>query len=154
VIRRILVAVDGSETADRALDFALDLAEKYSAEITLVTVFVPPSPSQVAPAMIFAPTDTTKIIDELKISQERVLSRAFRKAKRFKAGLEISKMLLQGMAADKIVETAKEGVFDLVVMGSRGLGGMKELFLGSVSDKVADEAPCPVLIVKELTSSG
>ena len=53
-------------------------------------------------------------------------------------------------SADKIVETAKLESCDLIVMGSRGLGGIKEFFLGSVSDRVADEAPCPVLIIKNI----
>jgi len=56
--------------------------------------------------------------------------------------------MVEGRPSDEIVETAKEGNFDIVVMGSRGLGGIKEFFLGSVSDRVADEAACPVLIVK------
>ncbi len=55
---------------------------------------------------------------------------------------------MKGKPADKIVEAAKEGNVDIVVMGSRGRGGIKQLFLVSVSDRVADEASCPVLIVK------
>jgi nucleotide-binding universal stress UspA family protein len=56
--------------------------------------------------------------------------------------------LVEGRPSDRIIETAKTEDFDLVVMGSRGLGGIKEFLLGSVSDRVADEVPCPVLIVK------
>ena len=56
--------------------------------------------------------------------------------------------MITGRPADKIVELAKEEGFDLIVLGSRGLGNIKEFFLGGVSDRVADEAPCPVLIVK------
>ena len=74
---------------------------------------------------------------------------ALKKAKKLKAKIKISKKLLKGRAADKIVETAHQGGFDLIVLGSRGLGEIKEIFLGSVSDRVADEAKCPVLIVKE-----
>jgi nucleotide-binding universal stress UspA family protein len=62
--------------------------------------------------------------------------------------VRVSSTILEGRPADKIVEAAKEGGFDLIVMGSRGLGGVKEFFLGSVSDRVADEATCPVAIVK------
>ena len=62
--------------------------------------------------------------------------------------MKISTVLEEGRPSDKIVETAKEGNFDLIVMGHRGLGRVKEFFLGSVSDRVADEAHCPVLIVK------
>ena len=50
--------------------------------------------------------------------------------------------------AEKIVEASKEGNFDLIVMGSRGLGGVAEFLLGSVADRVADLAQCPVVIVK------
>ena len=71
-----------------------------------------------------------------------------RKAKKTKPDIEVSTKLLEGRPADKIVEAAKEGEFDIIIMGNRGLGGVKEFFLGSVSDRVADEASCPVLIVK------
>jgi nucleotide-binding universal stress UspA family protein len=71
-----------------------------------------------------------------------------RKQRAKNLAFDISTKLVEGRPADKIVETAKNGNFDLVVVGSRGLGGIKEFFLGSVSDRVADEAPCPVLIIK------
>ena len=149
MIKKILAALDGSKSADRALDFALDLARKYSAEVVLISVFDAPSVSLVAPGIVFAPTSIAKYLAELRAFHEMVLSEALKKAKKLKAGLKVSKKLLQGRAADKIVETAKEGGFDLIVIGSRGLGGIKGFFLGSISDRVADEAPCPVLIVKE-----
>jgi len=77
-----------------------------------------------------------------------VLSEALKKVKKIKPNLRVSTKLVEGRPSNKIVETAKEGNFDIIVMGSRGLGAIKEFFLGSVSDRVADEATCPVLIVK------
>jgi nucleotide-binding universal stress UspA family protein len=75
------------------------------------------------------------------------LSKALKRAKELKPDLKISTVLKEGRPADEIVKTAKEENFDLIVMGHRGLGRVKEFFLGSVSDRVADEAHCPVLIV-------
>jgi nucleotide-binding universal stress UspA family protein len=144
-----LVAIDGSKTADKALDFGLDLAAKYSAEVLVVSVFDVISTSLVARGMVFSPAGTTKYLEELEAFHSHVLVDALVKAKKFKAMLKISTKLLKGRAADKIVEEANEGGFNLIVVGSRGLGGIKEFFLGSVSDRVADEAKCPVLIVKE-----
>ena len=148
MFKKILVTLDGSQSADWALDFALDLATKYSAEIVIISVFDAPSVSLVAPGIVFAPTSTIKYLEELRVFHEKVLSEALKKARKHKAGLTVSKKLVQGRAADKIVETANEGAFDLIVIGSRGLGGIKGFVLGSISDRVADEAPCPVLIVK------
>ena len=146
-----MVAIDGSVTAELALDFGLDLAVKYSAEVLVVSVFDVISTSLVARGMVFTPTSTTKYLEELEAFHRKILVEAVEKAKKLKAKIKVSKELLIGRAADKIVETANEGDFDLIVMGSRGLGRVKEFFLGSVSDRVADEAKCPVLIVKEKT---
>jgi nucleotide-binding universal stress UspA family protein len=85
---------------------------------------------------------------EIKASHEKILSKALKRAKELKPDLKISTVLKEGRPADEIVKTAKEENFDLIVMGHRGLGRVKEFFLGSVSDRVADEAHCPVLIVK------
>ena len=149
LINKILIAIDGSKTADLALDFGLDLAAKYSAEALIVSVLDTVSSSLVARGMVFTPTSTTKYLKELEAFHKKVLAKALSKAKKMKAEINVSKKLLKGRAADKIVETANEEGFDLIVIGSRGLGGIKELFLGSVSDRVADKANCPVLIVKE-----
>lgn len=62
--------------------------------------------------------------------------------------LRISTKILIGSPADKIVEESGEGNFDLIVMGSHGLGGIKGFLLGSVADRVADLAQCPVVVVK------
>ncbi len=144
-----MIAIDGSKTADSALNFGLDLATKYSAEVLIVSVLDTVSSSLVARGMVFTPTSTTKYLEELEAFYKKVLEKALRNAKKLKSEINVSKKLLKGRAADKIVETANKGGFDLIVIGSRGLGGIKEFFLGSVSDRVADKAKCPVLIVKE-----
>ncbi|MEM3955388.1 MAG: universal stress protein [Candidatus Bathyarchaeia archaeon] len=155
MIKRILVAIDGSEHAYKALDFALDLAEKYSAAVTIINVFQAPMVPIVPPVGYLAEGELSTysiayddLVREVKAAHEKILSHAFKRAKRLKPNLEVSTLLKEGRPADEIVKTAKEGEFDLIVMGHRGLGRVKEFFLGSVSDRVADEAHCPVLIVK------
>jgi len=150
MISKILVPIDGSEHSDRALTYALDLAEKYSAEIKLLSVAQPlvaTGPMFLTQPMI-PPESTAMYVNEIEAAHEKMLSDALKKVKEIKPSISISKLLVNGRPADKIVEIAKDGKYDLIVMGSRGLGGIKEFFLGSVSDRVADEAPCPVMIVK------
>jgi nucleotide-binding universal stress UspA family protein len=150
MINKILVPVDGSEHSDRALNYALDLAEKYSAKIKLLSVAQPVvavGPMFVTQPML-PPESTTIYVKEIEAAHKKMLTEAFKKAKKTKPNLSISKMLVDGRPADRIVEIANKEKFDLIVMGSRGAGGIKEFFLGSVSDRVADEARCPVLLVK------
>ncbi|MEJ2242854.1 MAG: universal stress protein [Candidatus Bathyarchaeota archaeon] len=146
----MLVPIDGSEHSDKVLNYALDLAEKYSAEIMLFSVaqaYVTTGPMFVTHPM--SPLETPRVyINEMESAHKKVLAKAFRKAKKIKPNLKVLKNLVNGRASDEIVKIAKEENFDLIVMGSRGLGGIKEFFLGSVSDRVADHAQCPVLIVK------
>jgi len=151
-IEKILIALDGSESADKALDFALDLADKYCADIVLLSVIQPvivpmiSYPASGVPSI--PPTSIGSYTKGFRAGHKKVLSQALKKAKKIRPKLKVSTKLVEGRPSDKIIETAKEGNFDIIVIGSRGLGGIKEFFLGSVSDRVADEAPCPVLIVK------
>ena len=142
------MAIDGSKTADLALDFGFDLASKYSAEVTVISVLDTVSKSLIYSGMLYAPDSTTKYLEELELFYKKILADAIRKKEKMKNKVKVSTKFLKGRAADTIVKTANEENFDLIVIGSRGLGGIKEFFLGSVSDRVADHAKCPVLIVK------
>ncbi len=150
MINKILVPIDGSEHSDRALNCALDLAEKYSAEIKLLSAAQPVvaiGPMFLTRPML-SPASTAIYVKEIEAAHEKMLAEAFKKAKETKSNINISKQLVNGRPADKIVEIANKGKIDLIVMGNRGTGGIKEFFLGSVSDRVADEARCPVLLVR------
>lgn len=150
MIKNILVPIDGSEHSVRAVSYALDLAEKYSADIKLLSVAQPvvATGSMFLTQPILPPASTAIYVKEIEAAHEKILAEALRKAKESKPNINISKQLVNGRPADKIVKIANDGNFDLIVMGSRGAGGIKEFFLGSVSDRVADEARCPVLLVK------
>jgi nucleotide-binding universal stress UspA family protein len=146
LIRKILVGIDGSEHANRALDFALDLASKYSAEVQLLTV-VPPV---FLPATSFEIMKSEAIAEataQLENSFKKVLSKAEEKVKKEKPSLKVSTKFEEGSPDEKIVETASRGNFDIIIMGSRGLGH-RDYSVGSVSSRVVDQASCPVLIVK------
>jgi nucleotide-binding universal stress UspA family protein len=147
MIRKILVALDGSDHANRALEYALDIAEKYSAALLFLSVF-----HQVTIAGIEPTFSTVQLLHTSRIIQkeyhERILSTAVTKIMSIHPDLKVTTRLSEGHPADKIIELAEAEHCDLIVMGSRGLGGLKEMFLGSVSDKVADHASCPVLIVR------
>ena len=144
MIKKILVALDGSSWAGRALDFSLDLAQLCSAEIQLLTVIPPlflPMHS-----MAWASFGLVEINSPSENYLVTVLNMAEEKARQEKPELRVSAKIEYGIPEETIVETATKGHFDLIVMGKRGLG--KKFTLGSVSAKVAEHAPCPVLIVK------
>jgi len=146
LIKKILVALDGSKAAKHALNFALELAEMTSAKLELLTV-VPP---------VFLPSYSIYVLKsdaiadcakELETSFRGVLSKAQIEVQKKKPEVKVSTRFEKGEPDEKIVEIAKVGNFDIIVMGSRGLGGRVST-LGSVSSRVVDKAHCPVLIVK------
>lgn len=149
MINKVLVAVDGSENSDRALDFALDLAEKYTAAVTILNV-------SESPAMGAVPMEPTAVSGEsmvvfakdLRKFHEEILGKSVAHAKTFKPSVEVSWKYCEGDPALQIVAVAKEDGFDIIVIGHRGLGRVREMFLGNISEKVAHLAPCPVVIVR------
>lgn len=144
-LKKILSAIDGSEASYKALDYAASLAKSYSASLTIVTVVEPLSPTP-TPAV---PADIVKeYLDEMEGCYKGILERAIERVEKANNKLDVNTVLLHGRAWEEIVEECRKGGYDLLVMGSRGLGGIKGFILGSVSKRAVEEAPCPVLIVK------
>ena len=146
LIKRILVALDGSKAAKRALNFALELAEITSAELELLTV-VPPVFLRSHSIHVLKSEAIADCAKELEISFSEVLSKAQKEAEKKKPEFKVSTRFEKGEPDEKIVNRAERGKFDMIVMGSRGLGGRVSA-LGSVSSRVVDKASCPVVIVK------
>jgi nucleotide-binding universal stress UspA family protein len=151
MVKKILVGLDGSADADKAMDYALDLAEQCHASVQLLTV-IPELTSfttRVYPAAREVPLGVGDYHQTLKGHGEKMLAAALEEAKQLKPDLEISTKVVEGhRVAENIVDVAKDGGFDLIVVGSKGLGGITGFLLGNIADRVADHAECPVLIVK------
>lgn len=149
LLKNVLVAVDASENSDRALDFALDLTEKFGADLTILNVSESLPMTAVQPDLNASSGANIPVIprDFMKIHEE-ILFKAVARAKSAKPHLTVSSVLREGDPAVEIVNCAKEGGFDIVVVGHKGIGKMKEFFVGSISEKVAHLVSCPVVIVK------
>jgi nucleotide-binding universal stress UspA family protein len=150
-LKKILAAIDGSEASFMALDFALSLAKKYSASLTILTVVEPlnPTPSPTIPPSVVEP-----YLNEVRAYYEGILEKAMQRVTEGNKRPDVNTVLLHGRAWEKIVGECRDGGYDLLVMGSRGLGGIKGFILGSVSKRAVEEAPCPVLIVKSAAEQG
>jgi nucleotide-binding universal stress UspA family protein len=141
---RILVAVDGSSFAEKALKYAVDLAKKYGAKLIIAHVvlrkFYSITPSE-AGALA-----TTVFVKEMEAEGRAIIGRAEAYAK--SEGADYECKLLQGIPAEELIKASQSEITDLIVMGSRGLSEVRAFLLGSVSDKVNHRAKCPTLIVK------
>ena len=145
----MLVAVDGSENSDRALDFSLDLAEKYGVALTVLNVSQSPAMGAVPMEPTTISADSMVVFSKgLQKIHEGVLSKAVAHAKSVKPGVVVLSLLRDGDPAKEMVVAAKEGGFDVVVVGHRGSGRVREMFMGSVSEKVVHSAPCTVVVVR------
>lgn len=136
-MQRIVVGVDGSETSARAVQWAVEEARLRDAQLTMVHVW------SVVYAGAFAhaasPIDPTMFEEAGK----QILDAAIRSV--VPTSVRIDTSIVCGGAAESLLAAAKGA--DLLVVGSRGLGGFAELLLGSVSHQVSHHAPCPVVIV-------
>jgi nucleotide-binding universal stress UspA family protein len=133
-VKRILVAYDGGEPARRALNLAIDLAQKLEALVTVVSV-VPVRPGR-------SPIDPW---NDRAVHAEELLE-----AKQILAERGMTAELLEpsGDPATTIERIAGEGGFDTVIVGSRGLGPVSRFLQGSVSEHVATHAQATVVIAR------
>jgi nucleotide-binding universal stress UspA family protein len=142
----ILVPVDGSESAERSAGVAFQLALRYKAKVIVISVVAAPGFSFSGPAG--APADLTEYYKLGMSEAGRAVESAVRHAKEL--GLDVRGEVLEPVSSTvgAIIEFAEKEKVDLIVMGTRGLGGFKKLLLGSVSTGVVSHAHCAVLIVR------
>ena len=173
MISNIVIATDGSSSAQKALNTAIDLAEKYDAKLTLVHVLTHDHPSSEMRRMLEVEHLEEPIPDQknksvgissaigrllkagidskeyraVTVLGEQIVNTASKKAK--KAGVkDIEAVVRDGDYANSILEVADSIDADMIVVGRRGLSKLKGFVTGSVSHKVSQRANCSVLTVK------
>ena len=142
----IVVGTDGSETAQKAVAAAIDLAGPAGATLELVCAYepIPAQPGRAAGAP-HVPADAQWAINQRE-EVDATLAAAADAART--AGVEPRTYAREGDPADAILDVAEERGADLIVVGNKGLTGAKRFLLGSVPNKVSHHAPCSVLIVR------
>jgi len=142
MIKHIMVPYDKSESAIRAFEYAIDLAGKYNANISIVTCISIQIPTD--PYFGTAYIETTRLLKEDALKSAQSLEP---KLKELKIQYKIDVLEVVSIT-DTLTSYAESHNVDLIVMGSRGLGGFKRLLLGSIASGVSQHSKCPVLIVK------
>jgi nucleotide-binding universal stress UspA family protein len=142
MIQTITVGTDGSGTASKAVEFALDLAEKFGAKVVVASSYRPVGEDRLRREQSEAPQDiqwsinpTEDVDNALRAVEEQARGR----------GLEVTSEARQGDPADVLCDIAEQHGSDLLVVGNKG---MQRRILGSVPNSVSHKAPCSVVIVK------
>jgi len=140
----ILVAVDGTQAAERALECAIELTKKHASKLIILHVMLQRlyavTPTEAA---VLAPT---VFVSEMQAEAEGIIKKSEEQVR--DEGISYECKMVQGVPADEIVKCVQAEGVDLVIMGSRGLNEVRAFLFGSVSDKVCHRVKCPALIVK------
>lgn len=138
MIRKLLVAYDGSEGALAAFDFGLDLAQKYKAVLTaLAVVRLPEPPEEV---------ETEAVVEAGKARYQKLFKALQKRGQG--AGIEVQTHVQVGHPAEQIVQWAQEHHADAILLGHHSRSKLGRWLLGGTADRVMDHAACSVLVVK------
>ena len=141
-MKTIVVGVDGSHPAAAALALAANEAALHGARLRIVVVWqLPVSAYAGGGGIVF----DDRTVDTLRAAAQSVADDAVARVAQRDPSLDCEVEVLEGQPAEELLRRSTEA--DLIVVGSRGLGGFKRLVLGSVSDQVVHHATCPVLVV-------
>jgi nucleotide-binding universal stress UspA family protein len=151
--KKILVALDGSEPSNHALEHAASLANKYGAKLILVAVvqrvMIPIFPDEGYGAIpLSAAKDMAQYQDKMRVLYQNILREAEEKIREEYPRVKFESILKEGRPSATIVEQAESYDVDIIVIGCRGIGGYTGWILGSTSRRVVDSCTKPILIVK------
>ena len=151
--KKILVAFDGSEPSRNALDHAVTIANRWKSELTVLSVvprvMMPVFPDEgFGAAPITAAQDMSDYQEKMRNIYNKSLKEAEDDINEAFPDLKVNLKLLEGKPSSIIVEEAEKEDVDLIVIGSRGLGGITGWILGSTSRRVVESCTKPILVVK------
>ncbi len=138
MLKNIVLAFDGSEYSNRALQYAKTFAERFEATLWLVHIFTHTSD-------LLGYEDYEKLYSKRKAKGQTLLGEALQELSNTRC--DVREKLEEGPEAESILNIAKKCQADLIVMGTRGHGTLKGLLVGSVSRKVIHHSSCPVMVV-------
>lgn len=142
MIKKILVPLDGSELAEKALPYAEELAQKFKADLTLVWVLQP-----LVIMSDYNPSSYGKILDTERHEATTYLHTIQQKLD--EKHLSAQPTVLSGQsAAESIIDLACQEQTDLIIMSTHGRSGLSRWVYGSVANKVLQHAPCPIYLIK------
>ncbi|HOW15698.1 universal stress protein [Methanosarcina sp.] len=141
--RQILIATDGSETANEAADFGIEMVGCSGAKVYAVYVIDTTPYRSVSLDKIWS----KETLEEFERAGHEATSYIEKIGKA--AGIEVESRVLRGNPAEKIISFAEDNNIDMIIVGSLGKGGYERLVLGSVSEKIVRHAKIPVLVVRE-----
>ena len=147
--KKILVPLDGSELAEQALENAFYLAERADAELLLVSA----SHTEMVVATATPSGAAVDVFEQPHAQSQSALSTYLHQVRKdtVPAGITAKIKVVEGEAAGVIVDTAIEENIDLIIMSSHGRSGVSRWVMGSVTERVLRQAPCPVLVIREPT---
>lgn len=139
MIKHILVAYDGSEQAEKAFDFAIDLAQHYSAALTVLSVTRLPEPPE--------DIETEALVEAAQQAYRKLFEKLENKAKAYPS-VKLKFNMVVGHPAEQIVDQAEQLGADHIVMGHRGQTIFHRWLLGSIAKQVMIYARCAITIVR------
>jgi nucleotide-binding universal stress UspA family protein len=142
MLSTVAVGTDGSDTAAKAVDFAIDLAKHYDARLVVISSYRPVSESRLRQEQKEAPQEIQWSLNPTE-DVEDILAGAAERAQ--EQGLDTTTVASEGEPADVLVKHAEEQDADILVVGNKG---MQRRILGSVPNSVAHKASCSVIVVK------
>lgn len=144
MFRKVLVAIDGSPHASRALTVAVELTRQNHARLSVITSVPDPAAWLLAGGAYGGAIDQAALLEETEREYRSLLEQAVASVPE---DISVTSRLLHGRPSERILNELHEGEHDLLVMGSRGRGNVRSLVLGSVSHHVLNASPTAVLIV-------
>jgi nucleotide-binding universal stress UspA family protein len=146
--KHILVPLDGSPLAERALSPAITLSQQFDSQIILIRVVDFPDVMATTSAPDAIP-NSAMVVARKQACREAELYLKAQEGELREQGVNVKTLLHDALPAENIIDTAIDESVDLIIMSTHGRGGLARWAFGSIADKVVRYGPCPVLLVRE-----